>query len=122
MTRRGRGGPPGMPGRGGGGGGPTDMLKQMQAMQQRMLEEQEALGDEVAEVSVGGGAVTVVMNGHQKMKSIAIDRELLTPAESEMLSELIVAAVNQAVEQTQRMAAKRMQAITGGMNLPGLGF
>ena len=119
MTRRGRVGRPGPPGPGRGG---PDMMKQVQEMQQRMLEEQQALGEETAEISVGGGAVKVVMNGHQKMRSITIDKDLLTPAESEMLSELIVAAVNQAVEQTQRIAGKRMQAITGGMNLPGLGF
>ena len=117
MTRRGRGGRVGGPG---GKGGP-DMMRQVQEMQERMLEEQNALGEEMAEISVGGGAIKVVMNGHQKMQSIQIDKDLLTPAESEMLGDLIVAAVNQAVEQTQQMAAKRMSAITGGMNLPGLG-
>jgi len=97
------------------------MMRQIQEMQERMLEEQKALGDETEEVSVGGGAVKVVMNGHQKLQSVSIEPALLDPDEAEMLGELLVAAVNQAVERTQALASERMNAITGSVSLPGIG-
>ena len=103
--------------------GQKNMMKQIQKMQEDMLAEQEALGNETVEVSVGGGAIKVVMTGHQKVESIHIDPELLSPTEGDMLAELLMAAVNQAVEQSQAMAGTRMQGITSGLNLPpGLGF
>jgi DNA-binding YbaB/EbfC family protein len=83
-----------------------------------MRAEQEALGDETVEVSVGGGAVTVVMTGHQKLVDVKINPELLDPDESEMLSELLIAAVNQAVDKSQEEAAERMGALTRGLGLP----
>lgn len=114
-----RGGFPG----GGMPGGGRNMLRGLQEMQEKMLAEQEALADETVEASVGGGAVRVVMNGHQRLQSVDIRPELLTPDEAEMLSELLVAAVNQAVEQSQDLARKRMAALTQGLGLPpGLGF
>jgi DNA-binding YbaB/EbfC family protein len=95
----------------------------MQQLQERMRAEQEALGEETVEVSVGGGAVTVVMTGHQKLLELKIQRELLDPEEHDMLAELLIAAVNQAVEQSQAMAAERMGALTRGLNLPpGMGL
>jgi hypothetical protein len=99
------------------------MLRQLQEMQERMLAEQEALGRETVEVSVGGGAVTVVMTGHQKLTAARIRPELLDPAESEMLCDLLIAAVNEAVDRSQALAAQRMNAATRGLDLPpGLGF
>lgn len=112
---RGRGGAP--------SGGNKNMMKQIQEMQDRMLQEQQALADEVIEISVGGGAVVVAMNGHQQLSGVRIQPELLDPEEAEMLSDLIIAAVNQAVDKTQAMAGERMNAITQGMGLPpGLGL
>jgi nucleoid-associated protein EbfC len=74
-------------------------------------------------VSVGGGAVTVVMTGHQKLQSVRIRPELLDPEEADMLSDLLVAAVNEAVDRTQALAQERMGAVTKGLNLPpGLGL
>ena len=109
-------------GRGGRPGG-KNMMRQLQEMQEKMLAEQEALADETVEVSVGGGAVKIVMTGHQKVESIEIQPELLDPAESEMLSDLLMAAVNEAVEQSQQLAQERMGSLTQGMGLPpGLGF
>ena len=96
------------------------MAAQLQAMQQQMLEAQESLGDETVEISAGGGALTVVMNGHQKLESITIDPEVVDPEDVEMLQDLIVAAVNEAVEASQNLAADAMGSITGGMNIPGL--
>jgi hypothetical protein len=99
------------------------MLKQLQEMQEQMIAQQAALGAETVEVSVGGGAVKVVMNGHQKLQAVEIRPELLAPEEAEMLADLIVAAVNQAVDQSQKVAQEKMSAITKGLSLPpGLGF
>ncbi|RIL12516.1 YbaB/EbfC family nucleoid-associated protein [bacterium] len=117
---KGKGGGFGAVGRPGGG---RNMLRQIEEMQARMLAEQESLGRETVEVSVGGGAVAVVMNGHQKLQSVAIRPELLSPDEAEMLSDLIIAAVNEAVERSQAIAGERMGALTQGLGLPpGLGL
>jgi len=118
MSRNRIGGFPG----GGRPGGSKNMLRQIEEMQERMLAEQEALGRETVEVSVGGGAVMVAMNGHQKLQSVAIKPELLSPDEAEMLSDLLIAAVNEAVERSQAVAGERMGALTRGLNLPGLGL
>jgi len=108
---------------GGGQGGMMQQMKQLQEMQAKMVAEQAALGDETVDVSVGGGMVTVTMSGHQKLTAVAIDPRLLEPDEAEMLGDLIIAAVNQAVERTQQLAADRMGTITRGLGLPpGLGF
>ena len=110
---------------GGGGSGPPGGAKgglagQLQAMQQQMLEAQEALADKTVEVSSGGGAVTVVITGHQKLQSITIDPEVVDPEDVEMLQDLIIAAINEAVEASQNLAADEMGSITGGLNIPGL--
>jgi nucleoid-associated protein EbfC len=103
--------------------GNPNMMRQIQELQAKMASEQEALGTETVTVSVGGGAVKVVMTGHQQLTEVHIQPELLDPAEHDMLAELLVAAVNQAVEQTQALAAERMGALTRGLGLPpGLGF
>jgi nucleoid-associated protein EbfC len=99
------------------------MMRQLQEMQARMVAEQEALADETVEASVGGGVVTVVMNGRQMLTAVTIRPEILAPEEAEMLGDLVIAAVNQAVEKSQQMASERMGAITKGLNMPpGLGF
>ena len=99
------------------GGG---MAQQLQKLQQEMLETQEALGDEVVEVSAGGGAITVAITGHQRIQSISIDPEVVDPEDVEMLQDLIVAAVNEAIEKSQQMAAERLGGVTGSLGLPGL--
>lgn len=109
------GGGPGAP-----GGAQGGLAGQLQAMQQQMLEAQEALGDKTVETSAGGGAVTVVMSGHQKLQSVTIDPEVVDPEDVEMLQDLIIAAVNEAVESSQNLAADEMNSITGGLNIPGL--
>lgn len=102
------------------GGGQPDMRKLAQELQAEMLKAQEALGEETVEASAGGGVVTVVMTGHQKLRSVKIDPEVLDPDDVEMLEDLIVAAVNEAVERSQQLAAERMGRLTGGLGLPGL--
>lgn len=112
-------------GGGGGGGGLPGGMKgglagQLQAMQDQMLEAQEALGDKTVEITSGGGAVKVVMTGHQKLQSLTIDPEVVDPEDVEMLQDMIIAAVNEAVEASQNLAAEEMGSITGGLNIPGL--
>jgi DNA-binding YbaB/EbfC family protein len=111
----GGGGGMGMP-----GGAKSGLAGQLQAMQKQMLEAQEALGEKTVEVTAGGGAIKVVMTGHQKLQSITIDPEVVNPEDVEMLQDLIVAAVNEAVDASQNLAADEMGSITGGLNIPGL--
>jgi nucleoid-associated protein EbfC len=118
-----RGGGMGMPG--GLPGGGAGMLKQLQKMQQDMAEAQEALEHETVEVSVGGGALTIVITGHQRVQSITVNPQMVDTSDEEWLNDLqdlLVVGVNQAIEQSQTMAAERLEAITGGLgNMPGLG-
>lgn len=98
------------------------MLQQLQKLQEEMTKTQEALGDETLSVTAGGGAIEVVITGNQRIQNITIDPEAVDPEDIEMLQDLIVAAVNEAIETSQQLAADRMGALTGGlgMNLPGL--
>ena len=115
--------------RGGGGGlggglNQAGLMKQMQQMQNDMQAAQEALEQETVDVTVGGGAITVTITGHQRVQAIAIDREVIDLNDEEWLDDLqdlLVAAVNQAIEQSQTMAADRMEGITGNLGgmLPG---
>lgn len=114
MSKKRRGGPP-MPGGANMGG----MMQQIQKMQQEMMKAQEELADETVEVTAGGGMVTIVITGHQRIQSITLKPEVVDPDDLEMLQDLLVAAVNQAVEQSQAMAAERLEGLTGGLNLPG---
>lgn len=102
-----------------GGPKPGNMLAQVAQMQQQMAQAQEALAAETVTVTAGGGAISIVITGHQRLESIDINPELLDPEEKEMLQDLLVAAVNQAIEQSQALAAERMEGITGGLS--GLG-
>ena len=100
-------------------GGPPGMMRQVQELQAKIAEAQEAMEGETVTVTVGGGAVTVVMTGEYKIESITMDPDLLDPDEVDMLQDLVTAAVNGAVEQLQGLAARRMSALTGGLRLPG---
>jgi nucleoid-associated protein EbfC len=114
----------GLPAGGGAGGNMGGMMKQLQKMQEDMVKAQEALANENVEVSVGGGALTIVISGHQRIQSITINKDLIDTSEEEWvtdLQDLLVVAVNQAIEQSQTMAAERMESITGNMNMGGLG-
>ena len=105
-----------------GGANPMAML---QKMQQDMAEAQQSLEHETTEVSVGGGAIKVVITGHQRVQSVEINPDVIDMDDEEWLADLqdvLVAAVNQAIEQSQAMAAERMEAITGGLgDIPGMG-
>jgi DNA-binding YbaB/EbfC family protein len=97
----------------------ANMMAQMQAMQQQMAEAQEALANETVTVTTGGGMISVVMTGHQRVESITIDPEALDPEDVEMLQDMLMSAVNSAIEQSQALSAERMEGITGGLGLGG---
>jgi DNA-binding YbaB/EbfC family protein len=102
------------------GVGGSNLMSQFQEMQQQMAAQQEALANETVSVTAGGGAIKVVITGHQRLEMIEIDPELADPEEIEMLQDLLVAAVNSAIEQSQAMAAEKMEGLTGGMGLNDL--
>jgi len=110
-----------MPG-GGSGGGMGGMMQQVQKMQEEMMKTQEELGQETVSVTVGGGAITVVITGQQHVESIEIEPEVVDPEDVEMLQDLVVAAVNEAIEKSREMAAERLAKVTGGLDIPGLGL
>ncbi len=95
---------------------PMKMLRQVQQMQDRMQKVQKELESETVEASAGGGAVTVVATGAQKVVSVRIDPE--AAGDPDMLQDLVVAAVNEAMEKSKEMAAAKMQAVTAGLGLP----
>jgi DNA-binding YbaB/EbfC family protein len=101
-------------------GGQMDMMRQVQKLQEEMVKAQEALGEETITVTVGGEAVTVVMTGQQEIQSISIAPEVVDPDDVEMLEDLVTAAVNEALERSQELAAERLGALTGGLRIPGL--
>ena len=108
----------------GGGPGGFDMnalLKQAQQMQAEMMKAQEALKDEVVEASAGGGMVKVKMSGDLVLKEIAIDPEAVDPEDSEMLADMVLAAVNEAIRSAQELASSKMGGIPGLGGMGGLG-
>lgn len=96
------------------------MMKQVQKMQARMAKMQEELGERTVESTAGGGAVKVVANGKQEIVSVEIQPEAVDPEDVEMLQDLILTAVNDALKQAREMVAEEMGKLTGGLNIPGL--
>jgi DNA-binding YbaB/EbfC family protein len=97
-----------------------NMLQQAQQLQVKMAKIQEELASETVEATAGGGAVSVVATGKQHIQSITVTPEVVDPDDIEMLQDLVTAAVNEALEKSQRLATQKMGAITGGLNIPGL--
>ncbi len=95
-------------------------MKQMQGLQEAMAKAQEELVGMTVEASSGGGAVTVSMNGQQKVQSIKISPEVVDPEDVEMLQDLVQAAVSEAVDKSQELASRHLGGLTGGLNIPGL--
>ena len=95
------------------------MMKEMQKMQAKIAKLQEELGERIVEASAGGGAVRVKANGRQEIVEIKIDPQVVEAQDVEMLQDLIVAAVNQALREAQQMVAQEMGKITGNLPLPG---
>ena len=109
----------GMGGMGGMGGGMNmNMLKQAQKMQQDMLKAQEELEAKTYEAGAGGGVVTATVSGKREVTALEIDPEAVDPEDVEMLQDMVIAAVNEALRNAETAAAEGMQRITGGLNLP----
>ncbi|WP_066634213.1 YbaB/EbfC family nucleoid-associated protein [Desulfolucanica intricata] len=102
------------------GGNMNKMMKQVQKMQAEMAKMQEELGNRTVETTAGGGVISVVANGKQEIVAIQIKPEAVDPEDVEMLQDLVLAAVNDALKKSQEMVAKEMSKITGGLNIPGL--
>jgi hypothetical protein len=98
------------------------IMKQAQKIQAQMARMQEELAVRTVEASAGGGMITVVASGKQEIVSIKIEPEVIDANDREMLQDLVVAAVNEALRKSQEMASEEMKKITGGLNIPGLSF
>lgn len=97
-----------------------DLVKQAQMMQKKVTEMQAELAQRTVSATSGGGMVTVTANGAHEILSVKLEKEIVNPEDVEMLSDLILAAVNEALKKAQGMAAQEMSKITGGLNLPGI--
>ncbi|MEE9324162.1 MAG: YbaB/EbfC family nucleoid-associated protein [Dehalococcoidia bacterium] len=95
-------------------------MRQLQKVQNQMAKVQEELAKATVETSAGGGAVKVVITGQQRIESIKISPEAVDPQDVELLEDMVLAAVNDAIEKSQAMATQRLGALTGGLNIPGL--
>lgn len=101
-------------------GNMNNILKQAQKMQENMQKMQEELETKEVEASVGGGAVTVKVNGKKEIVDITIKPEVVDPEDIEMLQDLVLSAVNEALRSVDDMQSSQMNKVTGGMNIPGL--
>jgi hypothetical protein len=100
--------------------GMGNMMKQAQKLQSKMLKLQDELAERTVETTAGGGMIKVVANGRQQVVSISIDKEVVDPEDVEMLQDLVLAAVNDALAKAQEMVSGEMSKLTGGFNLPGM--
>lgn len=97
-----------------------NLLKKAQQLQEKMAKLQEELSEKTVETSAGGGMVTVIATGKQEIASIKIDPEVVNQEDIEMLEDLVLAAVNDALFQAKQMVTEEMSKLTGGVNIPGL--
>ena len=111
-----RGGFPGM----GGGMNMNAMIKQAQKMQQQMAKAQEDVENTDFTASAGGGAVQAVVNGKKELKALTIQPDAVDPQDVEMLQDLVISAVNEALRQADEAMNNSMNSLTGGLNIPGL--
>jgi DNA-binding YbaB/EbfC family protein len=98
----------------------NSMMKQAQNLQKKMMKTQAELAKKTVEASSGGGMVKVIANGGQKIESIIFEKEIIDPDDIEMLQDLVLAAVNDALNKSQEMVSAEMGKLTGGLNIPGL--
>lgn len=97
-----------------------DLMKQAQAFQEKLGKAQAELAGKTVTATVGGGMVTVVMNGRQEVLKVSIEPAVINPEDPEMLQDLLVAAVNEAHRQAQDLARAEMAGLTGGFSVPGM--
>ena len=96
------------------------LMRQAQELQAKLAKAQEELAEMTVEASSGGGAVTVVMTGQQKIQSVKISPEVIDPEDAELLEDLVLTAVGEAITKSQELAAKHLGGLTGGLKIPGL--
>ena len=97
-----------------------NLMKQAQQLQQRIAKAQQEIGDLIAEGTAGGGVVTAVVSGDQRLLSLKIDPEAVSPDDVDMLEDLVFAAVNEGLEKSRQAATEQLSKATGGLNIPGL--
>lgn len=102
-------------------GSRKNMLSQFQSLQEQLTQAQSDLAQETVEASAGGGAVRVIMSGTQECQQVIVAQSLIEEGDIEMLQDLILLAVNQAMHDSRVLAARRLGPLTGGLNLPGAG-
>jgi hypothetical protein len=95
------------------------MMKQVQQLQAQMAQAQEELAQETVTASVGGGVVTVVMNGQQEVRSVVIAPEAVNPEDVDILQDLIMAAMNEALKKSRELAEKKMAPLSAALSIPG---
>jgi DNA-binding YbaB/EbfC family protein len=100
--------------------GMQNLMKQAQMMQQKIATLQKELESRELEISAGGGAVKITINGKQEIINLSLDKDAVDPEDVETLEDLVKTAVNQAVKESQDMVSGAMNKVTGGMNIPGL--
>ncbi len=110
--------PKGMGSAGGGGG----MMSQIKKLQEQMEQTQAQLADETVTATVGGGAIKVTMTGDQRCKGVEIEPDLLKDADAEMLQDMLLSAINLALDDSRKLAEERMGPLAGGLSGLGLGF
>jgi DNA-binding YbaB/EbfC family protein len=96
------------------------ILRQAQQLQAKLAKAQEELGNITVEATSGGGAVKVVIDGHQKIHSVEISPEVTESGDIELLQDLVMTAVNEAITKSQELVNKHLSSLTGGLNIPGL--
>ena len=99
-----------------------EMMKQARKMQGQLAQAQESMKDVTIDASAGGGMVKATVNGDLELVSIQIDPDALDPEDVDLLQDMIVAAVNEAIRGVSEVASKQMSSITGGLNIPGMPF
>ncbi len=104
----------------GAGGFSSEMMRRAQELQTQLAEAQDELKDATVEASVGGGVVSVTMGGDHKLREVVIDPDVVDPDDTEMLQDLLLAAVNEAQDRLEAMQQERMSGLTDGLSLPGL--
>jgi DNA-binding YbaB/EbfC family protein len=97
-----------------------NLMRQVKELQTKLAKAQEELATTMVEASAGGGAVTIVISGQQKFQSVKISPEAVDPNEIGLLEDLVLAAINEAMEKSQQVAQERLGGLAGGLNIPGL--
>lgn len=98
----------------------NNLMSQFQTMQQQMADQQKELESETVTVSAGGGAIQITITGHQRVQTIEISPEAVDPEDVEFLQDMLVAGINSAIEQSQALAAQKMEGVTGGLDVNSL--